>query len=273
MNKKELNRILTNHLHWLNRNCDGWESMRADLTGANLSETDLSETDLSDAILTGAILTGAILTGAILTGANLSDAILYDANLTGANLTGANLSDAILSDAILSDAILTGANLSDASLTDANLTGANLSDAILIGANLTGANLYKSYLHGAILIGTRMEKADIYNAFFDRNEEIRKGIVLKKPIKGYKKTVEGVVITAEIPAGAIVFSINGKKCRTNIATITDTAGHKLLHSQYDREFTYKTGKKIIIDNFDTRYNIECATGFHFFLTKKEAKAY
>ena len=228
MNKKELNRILTNHLHWLNRNCDGWESMRADLTGANLSETDLSD---------------AILIGANLTGANLSYAILSDANLTGANLSGANLSDAILS--------------------DANLTG----------ANLTGANLYKSYLRGAILTGTRLEKADICNAFFDRNEEIRKGIVLKKPIKGYKKTVEGVVITAEIPAGAIVFSINGKKCRTNIATITDTAGHKLLHSQYDREFTYKTGKKIIIDNFDTRYNIECATGFHFFRTKKEAKEY
>ena len=208
MNKKKLNLILTNHWHWLNRNCDGWESMRADLTGANLSETDLSGVNLSDAILIGA-----------------------------------------------------------------NLAGANLSDAILAEANLTGADLCRANLHGAILTGAILDKADIYNAFFDRKEEIRKGIVLKKPIKGYKKTVEGVVITAEIPAGAIVFSINGKKCRTNVATITDTAGHKLLHSQYGRKFTYKTGKKIIIDNFDTRYNIECAPGFHFFRTKKEAKEY
>ena len=268
MNKKELNRILTNHLHWLNRNCDGWESMRADLTGANLSETDLSDAILIGANLTGANLSYAILSDANLTGANLSETYLSDAILIGANLTGANLSYAILS-----DANLTGANLSGANLSDAILSDAILSDANLTGANLTGANLYKSYLRGAILTGTRLEKADICNAFFDRNEEIRKGIVLKKPIKGYKKTVEGVVITAEIPAGAIVFSINGKKCRTNIATITDTAGHKLLHSQYDREFTYKTGKKIIIDNFDTRYNIECATGFHFFRTKKEAKEY
>ena len=180
------------------------------------------------------------------------------ADLTGANLSGVNLSGVNLTGANLSETDLSGVNLSGAILIGANLTGANLSDAILIGANLTGANL---------------EKADIYNAFFDRKEEIRKGIVLKKPIKGYKRTIEGVVITAEIPAGAIVFSINGRKCRTNIATITDTAGHKLLHSQYDRKFTYKTGKKIIIDNFDTRYNIECAPGFHFFRTKKVAKEY
>ena len=253
MNKNELNRILTNHLHWLNRNCDGWESMRADLTGANLSDAILIGANLAGANLSYAILSDANLTGANLSGANLSDAILSDANLTGANLSGANL---------------TGARLSEAILSDANLTGANLYKSCLYGANL-----YKSYLHGSILTGTILEKADIYNAFFDRKEEIRKGIVLKKPIKGYKKTVEGVVVTAEIPAGAIVFSINGKKCRTNIATITDTAGHKLLHSRYDRKFTYKTGKKIIIDNFDTRYNIECATGFHFFRTKKEAKEY
>ena len=198
MNKKELNRILTNHLHWLNRNCDGWESMRADLTGANLSD--------------------AILIGANLAGANLSYAILSDANLTGADL---------------SDAILIGANL----------TGANLSRANLSGANLTGADLSRANLHGSILTGAILVKADIYNAFFDRKEEIRKGIILRKPIKGYKKTVEGVVLTAEIPAGAIVFSINGNKCRTNIATITDTAGHKLLHSQYDKKSPIKRGRQ------------------------------
>lgn len=223
MNKKKLNLILTNHWHWLNRNCDGWESMRADLSGVNLSETDLSGVNLSDAIITGANLTGA----------DLSDAILIGANLTGANLSRANLS----------------------------------------GAKLTGADLSRANLHGSILTGTILVNADIYHAFFDRKDEIRKGIILRKPIKGYKKTVEGVVITAEIPAGAIVFSINGNKCRTNIATITDTAGHKLLHSQYDKKITYKTGKTIIIDNFDIRYNIECAPGFHFFRTKKEAKEY
>ena len=49
MNQNELNKILENHKHWLNGDCDGWERMRANLKGA----------DLTDANLTGAWLAGA----------------------------------------------------------------------------------------------------------------------------------------------------------------------------------------------------------------------
>ena len=68
----ELNEILRNHKHWLREDADGWERMRADLTGANLTRADLY-----GAILTGAILTRADLTGANLTGADLTRADLY----------------------------------------------------------------------------------------------------------------------------------------------------------------------------------------------------
>jgi len=97
-----LEEILERHKHWWFEDCDGWERMKANLTGADLS--------------------GANLTGADLSGANLTGADLYGANLTGADLYGANL---------------TGADLSGADLSGANLSGANLS-----GANLTGADLY-----------------------------------------------------------------------------------------------------------------------------------
>ena len=90
---------------------------------------------------------------------------------------------------------------------------------------------------------------------------------------GYKKTTEGVVITAEIPAGAIVFCINGSKCRTNRAKITDMAGHEVLHSQYDNSFEYRLGQEINIKDFNLMYNVECASGFHFFKTRKEAEEY
>ena len=203
MKKKDLDKIIKRHQHWLDEDRKNWEDMRADLSGADLSYADLS----------------------------------------GANLSGANLS---------------GANLSDARLTGANLTGANLSDARLTGAKLFGANL---------------QLADIYTAIFDANENKRKGIVLKKAIKGFKKTAEGVVITAEIPAGVPIFSINGSKCRTCTATITDMGGRMLLHSTYDPKFTYTLGKKIVITDFDTRYNVECGAGFHFFRTRKEAEEY
>ena len=196
MNRKNLDKIIRRHQHWLKEDCKGWRKMQADLSGADLAGLDL-----------------------------------HGVNLSRVDLSGANLSRA-------------------------NLSYADLSEANLSGANLTESNF---------------EHADIYTAIFDTKENHRKGIVLAKPIKGYKRTDEGVVITAEIPAGAVVFSINGDKCRTNIATITAVAGHKVLHSIFNPSFTYKKGQKILITDFDTRYNIECGPGFHFFRTKKEAK--
>ena len=175
------------------------------------------------------------------------------ANLTRANLARADLTGAGLTRANLAGADLTDANLARANLTDANLARANLARADLTGAGLTGANL----------TGANLEDAD----------KFRLGKMLDEPLTGYKKTREGVVITAEIPAGAIVFCINGKKCRTNRAKIIDMAGHEVLHSQYDNTFEYRLGQEIEIKDFNLMYNVECASGFHFFKTRKEAEEY
>jgi hypothetical protein len=120
-------------------------------------------------------------------------------------------------------------------------------------ANLSRANLRWADLSGA--------------------NKFRLGKVLDEPLTGYKKTKEGVVITAEIPAGTIVFCINGSKCRTNRAKITDMYGHEVLHSQYDNTFEYRLGQEINIKDFNLMYNVECASGFHFFRTRKEAEEY
>ena len=120
---------------------------------------------------------------------------------------------------------------------------ADLSEANLRGANLSGA------------------------------DQFRLGKVLDEPLTGYKKTNEGVVITAEIPAGAIVFCINGSKCRTNRAKITDMEGHEVLLSKYDNSFEYRLGQEINIKDFNLMYNVECASGFHFFRTREEAEKY
>ena len=79
MDAKKLKEMLENHKHWLNGDCDGWENMRADLSGA----------DLSGAYLSGAYLSGAYLSGADLSGADLSGADLSGAYLSGACLRGA----------------------------------------------------------------------------------------------------------------------------------------------------------------------------------------
>ena len=217
--EEELKKIIENHKHWLEEDCDGWENMRANLRCANLY------------------------------GANLRCANLEDANLEGANLYGANLYGANLYGANLRSANLYGANLYGANLRCANLRSANLEDANLEGANLRCANL-------------------------EEKEKFRFGQILKENITGYKKTNEGIVITATIPAGAIVFCINGSKCRTNKARIIDMGGqNKVLHSSYDNKFEYRLMQDIEIENFNLTYNVECASGFHFFRTREEAEKY
>lgn len=126
----------------------------------------------------------------------------------------------------------------------------------------------RANLYGADLSGANLRGADL-----DDKEHYRLGQILKEPITGYKKTAEGVVITAEIPTGAIVFCINGSKCRTNRAKITDMGGNEILHSQYDNSYEYTLGKEIVIDDFNLMYNVECASGFHFFRTREEAENY
>ena len=165
------------------------------------------------------------------------------------------------------------ANLGGANLYEANLYGANLRGANLYEANLEEANLGGADLRGANLREANLREANLYGANLDDSEKYRLGQILKEPLMGYKKTTEGVVITAEIPTGAVVFCINGKKCRTNRAKITDMGGKELLHSQYDNRFKYTLGKEIVINDFNLMYNVECASGFHFFRTREEAENY
>ena len=168
---------------------------------------------------------------------------------------------------------LRGANLRDANLRDANLRGADLRGADLSSAELYGADLYGANLRGADLRGADLRGANLRDADLSWDDRFRLGQILTEPLTGYKKTKEGVVITAEIPAGAIVFCINGSKCRTNRSKITDMGGHEVLHSQYDKLFEYRLGQEIDIKDFNLMYNVECASGFHFFRTREEAEAY
>ena len=146
---------------------------------------------------------------------------------------------------------------------------ANLYRANLEGANLEGANLYCANLEDA-----NLEGANLYCANLKEKEKYRCGQILKEPMTGFKKTLEGVVITATIPAGAIVFCINGSKCRTNKARIIDMGGqNEVLHSSYKSDFEYRLMQDIEIEDFNLMYNVECASGFHFFRTREEAEKY
>lgn len=87
--KEELRKIIENHQHWLNEDCENWEGMRA-----NLSYVDLSKLDLSDTNLRCADLHYANLYQADLRGANLRGADLHYVNLCNADLYFADLNNA-----------------------------------------------------------------------------------------------------------------------------------------------------------------------------------
>ena len=232
MNQTELDKILENHNHWINKDCEGWEDMKADLR-----YTDLYCANLSDADLRYANLTGANLYCANLYCANLSDANLYCANLTGANLYCANLSDA-------------------------DLYCANLSDADLRYTDLRYANLYCANISEAKNIPFIPFVCPDYGSFI-----------------AYKKAGE-YIVELEIPEDAKRLSATTRKCRCNkakvlrilnkdrtVADITEVASNR------DKEFIYKVGEIVSVNDFDDNRWNECSTGIHFFINFEEAVKY
>lgn len=96
LTQEQINKILEEHKHWLNKDCEGWESMRADFSYCELAHTDLSNTDLRYA--------------------NLRCAILRDSDLSHTNLSHTDLSYTDLSYTDLSHADLSYINLCGADL-------------------------------------------------------------------------------------------------------------------------------------------------------------
>ena len=184
--------------------------------------------------------------------ASLRGASLRGANLEGINIEGINLE---------------GANLEGAYLEGTKLRGANLRGTKLKGTNLEGTNLWGAYLEG-----TKLRGANLWGANLDDKEKIRKGIKLSEPMIGWKKCKNNVIVKLEIPRGAIVFSINNNKCRTDKAKVLEIIGSDRAYSRYNF-FSYYVGDTIEVFNFNCEYNVECAEGIHLFKTKEEAERY
>jgi hypothetical protein len=194
----------------------------------------------------------------------LQAAVGSGANLRGANLRGADLYGADLRGADLRGADLRGANLRGANLRGANLRGANLRGANLRGANLRGADLY----------GAKVE-AEQLPAFSLVPE---KGSFLV----GWKKLSGEYIAKLFIPEDAERVSTPiGRKNRTNKASVLaifDRNGEPVQegfigHSMHDHGFTYQVGQSVEEPKYDGNFLVECTSGIHFFITRKEAEEY
>lgn len=262
LTKEELEKILENHLHWIKEDCEGWQSMCADLHDVDLREVDLSNTNLRNADLNRA---------------NLHGVNLRDTNLSGANLYGVDLRYAHLVCANLSNVDLNSADLNNANLMYANLRGADLYEANLSNVDLRDVNLYGADLRKAKnvpFIPMICPSAGKFTGW-------KKALIIKGPVLRGKHSdvLLDVIIELEIPADARRSSATTRKCRCDkafvksITSIDGTESFECALSSYDNNFVYRVGEMVSVDNFDEdRFN-ECAPGIHFFVDRQEAVDY
>ena len=267
MTQEQLNKIIENHQHYLNKDIDGWESMRADLSDKNLSGLDLKN-------------------------ANLREANFRNANLSNSNLGDANLNNADLAYADLSNSDLRKANLRKANLINANLAYANMYSAFCCYTNLHGVDLRSADLREANLSGADLRKADLReanlrNAYLS-GTDLSENAKIDYPITcpetgsfiGYKKAIYGYIVKLRICEDAKRSSATAKKCRCSKALVLaienmdgSDSGLKRIASIYDPSFIYRIGEIAEVPDFDKdRWN-ECAPGIHFFMDRQDAVEY
>ena len=268
INGKTLEEILENHLHWLEKDVDGWTEMRANLDGADISNTDLHGVNLRDANLDGVNFYGSDLRKADFRSASLYQASFSYANLNKAKLDNAeivrgNLIYTDFSCASLVSTCLEYANLTNADLPYANLSWADLRNCNLYHVNFRCCNLWDANLVGAKYVPYIPLRCPSDGAFI-----------------GWKR-VRDVLIKLEIPADAKRSSATTNKCRCEKAKVLgfyDSLGSKELNitelgnNRYE-ECRYIKGEMVYPDFFDKDRWIECGHGIHFFINKQDAINY
>lgn len=239
--KSELMTIIEKHQHWLKKDCEGWEEMRADLHGINLA---------------GVHLPGVNLSGANLYMADLSNAILHGANLAGADLRWANLRGTDLH-----DADMTGVNLHRANLSGNDLTGTNLSEAFLFCTNLLDANL--SGAENVPFIPMTCPDVGSFVAW-----KYVDGYIVKLLIPDDARRSSGTSMPRACRSDkALVLAIENKDgSPADITTLVSMSNPKA-------PTRYTVGEMTFADGWDENRFKECTHGIHFFINRQEAVDY
>ena len=96
----------------------------------------------------------------------------------------------------------------------------------------------------------------------------------------WKKARNGFIVKLEVTETAMRSSAYDRKCRCSEARVLaienedgSAADVTEVYSQRDRDFVYRVGEIVRVENFDTDRRNECAPGIHFFITRREAVDY
>ena len=272
MTQEQLNKIIERHQHYLNKDINGLENMKADLSYKNLNGLDLKESNLGEANLIHADLREA----------NLSNADLKYANLINANLAYADLRNADLKEANLRKVNLNNVNLREANLYRAFCYYTNLCGVDLRNADLREANLFRANLKDANLFGVNLKNANIINAEISENTKIDYPIACPETgsFIGYKKAGCEKIVKLQICEDAKRSSATTKKCRCSKALVLaienidgSDSGLQEIESEFDPCFIYRIGEIAEVSDFDDNRWNECAPGIHFFMDRQDAVEY
>lgn len=268
INGKTLEEILENHLHWLEKDVDGWKEMCANLDGADISNTDLHGVNLRKANLDGV---------------NFYGSDLREADFRKASLDNANLSYTDFREATLNDIGILNSNLSHADFGDASLVGAYLAHSNLTKADFRGANLGWANFHNCNLYHVNFRCCNLWGANLVGAKDVPH-IPLQCPSDGAFigwKILKDVLIKLEIPADAKRSSATTNKCRCDKAKVLgfyDSLGvnelniTELVSYKYEK-CKYVKGEMVYPDSFDENRWNECSHGIHFFINKQDAINY
>lgn len=269
MTREEFNKVLDDHKKWLDTGATSESKGKKIQLDYEVVSCICKDFDFAYAVTQRCIFRSVTFVGCKFTSTRMPQCSFF-----GCTFRNCDFNDADFVQCMFYSCDFIICRLNNCDLAYSMISYADFRESTLSLCNFKYSSIMHSDLRTSKFVSdVKFEGAGIQNSYLPEEYYRILGKVLAEPIIGYKKTREGVVIKAEIPAGAIVFSINGKKCRTNRAKIIDMNGHTVLHSGYDFRFAYTLGQEIEILDFDPCYSHECAPGFHFFMTEEEAKEY
>lgn len=170
----------------------------------------------------------------------------------------------------------------DIDFSRATFTNCDMSCSRFLRCNFAGAEF-----HNCNLAEAKFDGSNLYSCRFKHCEgdllEYRTGKVLTEDLIGYKCALSrsggiSCIVKLKIPRGAIMFSINGHKCRTNMVEVLDiynvyNESHENVAYSIYNGMSYYVGDKITVYDFNCGYNVECGKGIHFFMDEESAINY
>ena len=265
---------------------------RANFYHANLCEAEIITCSalfcsFDHAYMHSTILNHTKCDGSTFINANINRAILSVSSFEECNFNSAGCVGSTFHRSRLYSSYLNACNILETDFTEAILVNADFSDA-----HITNSTFYRAYLSSANFKGATIDSFTSFcRADIDKDMNIScPNVPINCPEEGsfigFKVGLssidisEVVLIKLEIMEDAKRSSGTRRKCRADKVKVLDIINlnsekheKEAISIKMRRNFKYKVGEVIQINNFDNNRWNECSTGIHFFITKDEALQY